>query len=237
MRLGSGLETREGILEAAVVLFARQGYDATSLRDVADQAGTTKGTVYHYFKRKPDLLVAIHGRFVERELATLQAIVEESNSPSVQLSRIIEELAANHDTHRDEVAVFNRERRHMVEPEFESVRTQRAQVQQIIDEVISRGIEIGEFKPLPSSRLATFAVFGMTSWLSQWYAPTGKMSARDIGRTHADMLLHGMRNSTNRPVHQRPMPHAMLAQSHHPRPVKTHRKATRALGPPSRHSQ
>ena len=237
MRLGSGLETREGIVKAAVVLFARQGYEATSLQDVADQADATKGAVYHYFKRKPDLLVAIHGRFVERELATLHVILGENNSPSVQLSRIIEHLADNDDTYRDEVAVINRGRRHLVEPEFEAVRTQRAQVQQIIDEVISRGIEIGEFKPLPSSRLATFAVFGMTSWLSQWYTPTGKMSARDIGRMHADMLLDGMRNSTNQPGRQRPMPHTMLGQSHHPRPVKIHRKATRALGPPSRHCQ
>jgi AcrR family transcriptional regulator len=193
MRLGSGLETREGIVKAAVVLFARQGYEATSLQDVADQADATKGAVYHYFKRKPDLLVAIHGRFVERELATLHVILGENNSPSVQLSRIIEHLADNDDTYRDEVAVINRGRRHLVEPEFEAVRTQRAQVQQIIDEVISRGIEIGEFKPLPSSRLATFAVFGMISWLYQWYTTTGKMSARDIGHLYADMLLHGMR--------------------------------------------
>jgi hypothetical protein len=104
------------------------------------------------------------------------------------------------------VAIFDRERKQLVQPKFESVRTQRAQVEQMIDEWISRGIETGEFKPLPSIRLATFAVIGMTTWLSQWYTATGKMSARDVGRMYADTLLHGMRNSTNRPVHRRPMP-------------------------------
>jgi TetR/AcrR family transcriptional regulator, cholesterol catabolism regulator len=225
MRLGSGLETREGIVKAAVVLFSQQGFEATSLQDVADQAGVTKGAVYHYFKEKPDLLVAIHGRFVERQLATLQAILEENASAAEQLSRIIEELAANHDAYHDEVEIFDRERKQLVQPKFESVRAQRAQVEQMIDDVISRGIETGEFKPLPSIRLATFAVVGMTSWLSQWYTATGKMTARDVGRMYADTLLHGMRNSTNRPVHQRPMPQRR-GKATTPRPAKRYRKTT-----------
>jgi Tetracyclin repressor-like, C-terminal domain len=53
------------------------------------------------------------------------------------------------------VAIFDRERKQLVQPKFESVRTQRAQVEQMIDEWIIRGIETGEFKPLPSIRLAT----------------------------------------------------------------------------------
>jgi TetR/AcrR family transcriptional regulator, cholesterol catabolism regulator len=195
MRLGSGVQTREGIVKAATTLFAQQGFEATTVQEVVEKAGATKGAFYHYFKSKEELLAAIHTRVLERELATLQAVIDEDTSPSEHLGRIVEHLAANYDDYREEMAVFNRERQYLAQPEFESLGAQRAQFEWMIDGVIRRGVKNGEFKPLPSIRPATSAIVGMAAWLYQWYEPSGKMSARDIGRMYADMLLDGMRTT------------------------------------------
>jgi AcrR family transcriptional regulator len=55
----AGRETRAQILDAAVALFAQRGYHGTTLQQLADQIGTVKSTLLHYFASKEDLLAAV----------------------------------------------------------------------------------------------------------------------------------------------------------------------------------
>jgi AcrR family transcriptional regulator len=57
-----GPETREKILDVAQELFIRQGYDKTSLRDIAERLEITKAALYYYFERKEDILLELHLR-------------------------------------------------------------------------------------------------------------------------------------------------------------------------------
>jgi AcrR family transcriptional regulator len=57
-----GSSTRERILDIALELFTEQGYDKTSLRDIAEQLGTTKAALYYHFERKEDILLELHLR-------------------------------------------------------------------------------------------------------------------------------------------------------------------------------
>jgi AcrR family transcriptional regulator len=54
--------TRERILDVALDLFTANGYDKTSLREVADELGLTKAAVYYHFEKKEDILLALHLR-------------------------------------------------------------------------------------------------------------------------------------------------------------------------------
>jgi AcrR family transcriptional regulator len=54
--------TRERILDIALELFTEQGYDKTSLRDIAERLGTTKAALYYHFARKEDILLELHLR-------------------------------------------------------------------------------------------------------------------------------------------------------------------------------
>lgn len=54
--------TRERILDIALELFVEQGYDKTSLRDIAERLGTTKAAIYYHFARKQDILLELHLR-------------------------------------------------------------------------------------------------------------------------------------------------------------------------------
>ncbi len=57
--------TRERILDIGLELFSEQGYDKTSLRDIAERLGTTKAALYYHFERKEDILLALHLRLHE----------------------------------------------------------------------------------------------------------------------------------------------------------------------------
>jgi len=67
-----GKSTRERILDIALELFTEQGFDKTSLREIADRLGFTKAAIYYHFASKEDILMSIHLRFHEfgREMLT-----------------------------------------------------------------------------------------------------------------------------------------------------------------------
>jgi AcrR family transcriptional regulator len=58
-RQQQALERREQIVETALHLFARQGFDGTSTKQIAQAAGITEGLIFHYFATKADLLTAV----------------------------------------------------------------------------------------------------------------------------------------------------------------------------------
>lgn len=58
-------DTRERILDVALELFTDQGYDKTSLREIAERLGITKAALYYHFERKDDMLLALHLRLHE----------------------------------------------------------------------------------------------------------------------------------------------------------------------------
>jgi AcrR family transcriptional regulator len=55
-------DTRQRILDVALDLFTEQGYDGTSLREIAEQLGVTKAALYYHFESKEDILMALHMR-------------------------------------------------------------------------------------------------------------------------------------------------------------------------------
>src|SRR5580765_6777154 len=68
--------TREHLLDAAAIVFARDGYHGASLDDVAAAAGFTKGAVYSNFKNKEDLFLALLEDRTDRQLAVVSDVLE-----------------------------------------------------------------------------------------------------------------------------------------------------------------
>jgi AcrR family transcriptional regulator len=73
--------TTTALVEAARALFARDGYDATSLDAVAARAGVTKGAVYHHFEGKRQLFEAVFAREVDRMATPLAAAYARKKDP------------------------------------------------------------------------------------------------------------------------------------------------------------
>jgi AcrR family transcriptional regulator len=67
-------DTRERILEVALDLFIAQGYDGTSLRQIAEEIPISKAALYYYFKSKPDVLLALHARLDEVGMDAIDAL-------------------------------------------------------------------------------------------------------------------------------------------------------------------
>ena len=73
-------QTRERLLEAAAIVFSRQGFDATSVDQVAEEAGFSKGAVYSNFASKEELFMVLLDRHLETELQSVAAQFERRES-------------------------------------------------------------------------------------------------------------------------------------------------------------
>jgi AcrR family transcriptional regulator len=76
--------TREHLLEAAAIVFARDGFHAATLDEVASTAGFTKGAVYSNFKSKDDLLLALLDQRIDRQLAVVGEVLEGGSHEAVE---------------------------------------------------------------------------------------------------------------------------------------------------------
>jgi AcrR family transcriptional regulator len=78
------------LLEAALCVFAERGYRNTRLEEVAEAAGVTKGTIYHYFATKEDLLCRAIEEHHAEAFGQLETVVEaEAGSASVRIHRLV----------------------------------------------------------------------------------------------------------------------------------------------------
>jgi AcrR family transcriptional regulator len=94
----AGASTREKILDVALDLFTDQGFDGTSMREIAERLRITKPSIYYHFASKEDILLALHMRTHEVAKAALapltgQAITLETWSSA--LNELLEQMAAH----------------------------------------------------------------------------------------------------------------------------------------------
>jgi AcrR family transcriptional regulator len=85
-------EVREAILAAGFKLFARQGYAATMVADIAEEAGVSPGNVYIYFKSKLEILYTIYDPWLRSRLESLEQELASIRSPRARIRRLLRAL-------------------------------------------------------------------------------------------------------------------------------------------------
>lgn len=77
-------QTVERILEEASRLFLQKGYEKTSMQDIMDATGLSKGAIYHHFASKEDILLRIGERMGVQNAAALQSVIDNSSLNGAQ---------------------------------------------------------------------------------------------------------------------------------------------------------
>ncbi len=182
---------REAIVEAAIDCFFERGYNGTSVQDVVERAGVTKGAFYHHFAKKEDLLLHIHDRFMDQQMHALEAGIAGNLPPQEALTLLIEEIVVSAADFQREYVIFFEQRRNLSGEPFDRVRAKRDEYEQLLVQTIEGGIARGDLRDVPSTQVLAFGIIGMAAWSYHWYRPRG-MTPRDIGRMYASVVLDGV---------------------------------------------
>lgn len=184
---------RDELLVAAAQLFARNGYHATSMQDIADALDILRGSLYHHIDGKEALLHELMERGITELLTQARPIAQADMSPEEKLAEIVRRHTVTIARYPDFMAVFLHELKSLSPERRRDILTLRDEYDHIVREIIEEGVENGAFRPM-NVRMATFGLLGLLNWIYQWYAPGGPLSPEDIADVFIDMVLHGLLN-------------------------------------------
>ncbi len=187
-------DKRERILRAATKVFARKGFYATKVSEVAKAAGVADGTIYLYFKNKDDLLVSLFEDRIGRLLATLERALSERETPEERLRCVIELQLGLLEGERDLAEVITVNLRQSTKLMKQYAAPKFLLYLDTIARVIAEGQRAGAFRPDVSPHLVARTVFGALDGITMTWA-LGKAEAGGLSRAAkqvADVLLRGL---------------------------------------------
>jgi len=170
---------REQILARAAELFARQGYTATSMNQVALACGVSKPSLYHYVRDKYQLLVEIAEGHVERlkELATRPRSAAPEARVRAMIASFLEVYAESQAAHR----VLTEDVK-FLEP---ADRKRVLDIQRVVVSAFAEAIAETrpELRAAELHRPLTMLLFGMMNWMFTWLQPRGKLTHAGASKT------------------------------------------------------
>ncbi|MFI6060659.1 TetR/AcrR family transcriptional regulator [Streptomyces sp. NPDC051286] len=186
-------ERREEILSAAAEVFAAQGYNATTVRKIADAAGMLAGSLYYHFDSKESMLDEILSTFLDELRAGYDAVLSAGLGPRETIEALVTESFREIDRHRAAVAVFQKESRHLQDqPRFGYLADLQHRFEKAWLGTLERGVAAGVFRADVDVRL-TYRFVRDTVWVAaSWYRPGGQHSPEEIARQYLSMVLEGI---------------------------------------------
>ncbi|MFC1412571.1 TetR/AcrR family transcriptional regulator [Streptacidiphilus sp. N1-12] len=184
---------QERLLTAASRLFAERGFALTSVQEIVERAGVTKGAMYHYYASKDDLLQEIYSRLLAGQSDRLVAIADTPGLPvRERLRAAAADLVVSTLENLDDATVSWRSM-HMLPPErMAQVRLERRRFHERFRALIEQGQAEGALRADISADLAAHQFFGGVHHLGAWYHADGELTPESIGETFADLLLRGL---------------------------------------------
>jgi AcrR family transcriptional regulator len=184
--------TRRQLVDSALFLFERDGFDRTSLQHIVERAGLTKGAFYHHFESKEDLLWHIQDEYLDAQIKSAQEIVARCAEPAEQVRELIRLSMLSVAEYRPHVAIFYQERRHLTGERLDAITKKRDKVETLFRSAVQNGTESGAFNPDLSARIVTFGIIGMCAWSFQWFRPGGKLSIESVADQFCKLVLAGL---------------------------------------------
>jgi AcrR family transcriptional regulator len=182
----------EEIIAAAAKVFQTKGYHAATVQDIADAVGILKGSLYHHFKSKEDLLYLIVKEPIARLYERMTDIAGSDLPASEKLRRAIRTQLEAFDQHHPHLFVYLRERDEMKRRFREQFKLSPKQYERCWQQILREGMKSGEFRPDLDVQVVSYGLLGMLNWLHNWYDPRGRLSVREVGDQLATLALAGL---------------------------------------------
>ncbi|RFU87552.1 TetR/AcrR family transcriptional regulator [Streptomyces triticagri] len=181
------------LLATAAEVFAAEGYDATTVRRIADAAGMLAGSLYYHFDSKEAMLDEILSGFLDELREGYDAVLAAALGPRETLEALVTESFREIDRHRAAVAIYQKESRQLAaQPRFRHLADTQVHFEQAWLGTLERGVADGVFRDDLDIRL-TYRFVRDTVWVAaSWYRPGGLHRPEEIARQYLSVVLEGI---------------------------------------------
>ncbi|HOX27206.1 MAG TPA: TetR/AcrR family transcriptional regulator [Candidatus Krumholzibacteria bacterium] len=197
----SNSDARDLLLAAAIALFARKGYHATSVREIVEAAGVTKPVLYYWFGSKEGLFHALVELAVAAHREVLASVRASGGTATERIlllgERVIELVCAHADVVRVFDAVYYGPREGAPAVDFDPL---YGEFNRFLRDLVVDGVRTGEFRdgdvvPMHAALLGAFLVCDTAAVAAAEHAPppcAGALATQDV-RQVLTIVLDGMR--------------------------------------------
>ncbi len=177
------------MLDAALDLFAANGFGGTSIRDIARLTGMTIPNIYYHFGSKEGLLIAILERATREIVSGLEDVVARADLDPLERFKLLLK------THFDLLVNVGRREADILFLEEEHVSRFRKPFQIELLNMYReelRGLQALGYVNHKNLTVLAFNIFGVINWHLRWYKPNGKMTLDEIKEEMVTFVLFGM---------------------------------------------
>ncbi|TRW96251.1 TetR/AcrR family transcriptional regulator [Paracoccus sp. M683] len=166
------------IRQAALRLFARHGYAAVSMRQIAREVGVQAGALYAYTPDKQALLCDLMESHMARLLGSWHD--DPAGPPLIRLERFVRFHIADSLDHSDAVFLSYMELRNLTDENHRKISSMRREYEKMLEVILRDGQQSGDIR-VEDTRLSAMALIGMLTAVTNWYRDGGRLDRDRIG--------------------------------------------------------
>jgi AcrR family transcriptional regulator len=174
---------------AALWLFARHGYAAVSMRQIAAEVGVQAGALYLYTPDKQSLLFDLMQGHMQELLAALADVPPAA--PVAALDQFARFHIRFHLDRPEAVFIAYMELRNLEPANFTAIEALRRRYEEALEKILRAGVAEGVFT-LPDTKLATLALIAMLTGVTNWYRDGGRLGRAEVEAIYAAMALRAV---------------------------------------------
>jgi AcrR family transcriptional regulator len=192
----TGQRTRDlEIIEMSIRVFARLGYSAATVQDVAEELDMPKATLYHYISSKEDLLNKIFEESSENVDRTIKEVNSMEAKAIERLYRFYFLRALSMMMNFERSAIYSREWRYLSGELYDRVSARRKYYYKFLQNLINEAKADGDIDELLNTREAALFTFTAIGEIPTWYQERRGESQSEIATRIADMAMSVFRSS------------------------------------------
>ena len=180
------------ILVHSAQIFADQGFEGASIREISRATGVSLSGLYYYFESKQKLLYLIQLNAFTLIMERAQARLASVREPKMRLRTLVQNHIEYFLSHPNEMKVLSHEEEALEPPyrdEIAAIKRRYYTLAREIFEAVTGGVPlVGELSP----RVAVLSLFGMMNWIYKWHNPKVDPNAEQLSETVIGIFLHGV---------------------------------------------
>ncbi|MDF3341013.1 TetR/AcrR family transcriptional regulator [Mycolicibacterium septicum] len=191
MSTGQSDSARQEIRTAALELFSSVGFAGTGIRRIAEEAGVSLATLYHYMSTKEDLLVEILTENMLTLLRDAEIALQGKINPADRLAALVAVHVRTHAERRLQCIVSDTEVRALSGANRETIVKYRDDYEAIWNRTIDAGKKAGQFT-VSDVDLATKSLLEMCTGVAHWYRPGGRLDLDAVISNFVELSLNAL---------------------------------------------
>ncbi len=176
------------VLDTAAVLFASQGFAATSLKDVADAVGLRRSSIYYYYPDKDSLLRELIQGATSPVMKLFQEVAKERLPPLAAIREVVRRLVLWVADPRTHFRLMDRSEADLPDTIAAMHKKAKRHVLAEMIKLIEDAVSAGEARSA-DLRICALSILGMTMWTAWWFQPEHGRSLEDVAAEIADNAI------------------------------------------------